>query len=227
MTPAPITPRRAGTASNSRAFQESMMDLLSCGTFLSWTGVEPRSQHRVLGLQGPSHRRPARLTENPVPRRADCPCPCMPITPFALNKAVIPPVMVLTTDARRFCMAARSRRQTADLDAMDHVRTRPWRADTARRTRAAPSRGCIPRSSRFRPERQSCRPVFFHSSTQATLSLFWAGANRGGMMARGTTADHDDVVEIAHTPSTMRAGSSRHCLTVTRNCTASRPSMMR
>src|SRR6202035_3610558 len=52
------------------------------------------------------------------------------------------------------------------------------------------------------------------------------GTNRGGV-ARGPGADHDDIVEVAHMPSTMRAGSSRHCLTVTKNCTASRPSMMR
>ena len=58
------------------------------------------------------------------------------------------------------------------------------------------------------------------------FELVLRGANRG-RIARGTAADHDDIVEIAHTPSTMRAGSSRHCLTVTKNCTASRPSMMR
>jgi len=58
------------------------------------------------------------------------------------------------------------------------------------------------------------------------LELVLRGANRGGI-ARGTAADHDHIVDLAHTPSTMRAGSSRHCLTVTKNCTASRPSMMR
>src|SRR5882724_8205349 len=58
------------------------------------------------------------------------------------------------------------------------------------------------------------------------FELVLGGMNRGGI-ARGPAADHDDVIEVVHTPSTMRAGSSRHCLTVTRNCTASRPSMMR
>ena len=56
--------------------------------------------------------------------------------------------------------------------------------------------------------------------------LVLAGTNRRRIACRAS-ADHDHVVVVAHTPSTMRAGSSRHCLTVTRNCTASRPSMMR
>ena len=56
--------------------------------------------------------------------------------------------------------------------------------------------------------------------------LVLTGANRR-RIARGTRSDHDHIVAVAHTPSTMRAGSSRHCLTVTRNCTASRPSMIR
>src|ERR1700722_9368276 len=58
------------------------------------------------------------------------------------------------------------------------------------------------------------------------LELVLCGTNCGGI-ARGAGADDDHVVDVAHTPSTMRAGSSRHCLTVTRNSTASRPSMMR
>src|SRR5271170_289130 len=43
-------------------------------------------------------------------------------------------------------------------------------------------------------------------------------------------ADNQYIVRLAHAshiPSSMRPGSSRHSLTVTRNCTASRPSMIR
>src|ERR1019366_7491619 len=50
--------------------------------------------------------------------------------------------------------------------------------------------------------------------------------NGGGITSRAG-AYHHDIDNIAHTRSTMRAGSSRHCLTVTKNCTASRPSMIR
>ncbi len=58
------------------------------------------------------------------------------------------------------------------------------------------------------------------------LQLVLRGANGGGIPGR-SRADDDHIVDVAHTPSTMRAGSSRHCFTVTRNCTASRPSMIR
>jgi len=65
-----------------------------------------------------------------------------------------------------------------------------------------------------------------NGSTLLNSSLNGTGANGGGITGRAR-ADDDDVVFIAHISSTMRAGSSRACLTVTRNCTASRPSMMR
>ena len=47
------------------------------------------------------------------------PRPNIGVTPAALSSAATPPVMPLTIAARRFCMAARSRRQVPDLDAVD------------------------------------------------------------------------------------------------------------
>ena len=41
MTPAPMTPSRFGTASNSRAFHESTMNFPSCGAAAKRIGVEP------------------------------------------------------------------------------------------------------------------------------------------------------------------------------------------
>jgi hypothetical protein len=54
----------------------------------------------------------------------------------------------------------------------------------------------------------------------------------GGWVTRGTAADDDDVVGVVHDappqiPINMRPGSSSASLIATRNCTASRPSMMR
>src|ERR1700691_4381054 len=43
----------------------------------------------------------------------------------------------------------------------------------------------------------------------------------------GSGADNHHIEALAHMLNTMRAGSSRHCLTVTRNSTASRPSINR
>ena len=60
----------------------------------------------------------------------------------------------------------------------------------------------------------------------SNLQLVLRGAD-GRRVTGGSAADHDDVELLAHTPMTRRAGSSRLCFTVTRNCTASRPSMMR
>ena len=53
----------------------------------------------------------------------------------------------------------------------------------------------------------------------------------GGRVAGRTTADDHHVKGVvdhcAHSDNTRRAGSSKDCFTATRNCTASRPSMMR
>ena len=59
MTPAPITPRRFGTASKSSAPQESTMHLPSTGTVLSAVGSEPearitlpRREHLLAAIRG-------------------------------------------------------------------------------------------------------------------------------------------------------------------------------
>ena len=106
MTPAPMTPRRAGTASNSKAFHESTMYFPSCGTLFSCTGTEPDASttcfaSRVFSV--PS----AAVTEHLVAGQ-QAPMALNAHHAVGLEQAAMPPVMVLTTDARRFCMAARS-----------------------------------------------------------------------------------------------------------------------
>ena len=51
------------------------------------------------------------------------PWPWMPTTPFALNSAVMPLVMALTMDPRRFCIAARSSFRSPIL--------MPWRENSS------------------------------------------------------------------------------------------------
>src|SRR5258708_33078839 len=58
------------------------------------------------------------------------------------------------------------------------------------------------------------------------LQFVLPGPDRG-RITRGSRADDNHIVSVTHICSTMRAGSSRHCFTVTKNCTASRPSIMR
>ena len=96
MTPAPMTPSRFGTASNSSAFQESMMDLPSCGTAFKRMGIEPLASTTCLRLQSLFRVPSGAVTSHvvagqqaPVAVNAD-------VTPAALNSEAMPPVMVLT-----------------------------------------------------------------------------------------------------------------------------------
>ena len=73
--------------------------------------------------------------------------------------------------------------------------------------------------------------VVLPSIDAGDLEPVLAGADRG-RIARRTAADDDDVVAVVHDappqmPINMRPGSSSASLMATRNCTASRPSMMR
>jgi hypothetical protein len=83
------------------------MYLPSCGTERKRMGTEPDARMTCLASKVRSEpSAPFTATLFPGSKR---PCPWMPATPLALNKELMPLVMVLTTDARRFCIAPRSR----------------------------------------------------------------------------------------------------------------------
>ena len=107
MTPAPITPSRFGTASNSSAPQESTTCLPSNGTLFNSIGTEPEASTTCFAtssLFAPSNA--VTSTRLPLSSR---PWPCSPVTPAALNSEAMPCVEALTIFALRFCMAATSK----------------------------------------------------------------------------------------------------------------------
>ena len=72
-----MTPRRAGTASNSKAFHESTMYLPSCGTFLSRIGTDPEASTTCLASKvfsvpsGLGHEHFVSGQQPPMPLNAD------------------------------------------------------------------------------------------------------------------------------------------------------------
>ena len=107
MTPAPITPRRFGTASNSSAPQESTIALPSNGTDLSSIGTEPVASTTCFAAS--SCFAPSSAVYSTRLPASSLPCPCNPVTPAALNSAVMPWVEALTIFALRFCIVATSK----------------------------------------------------------------------------------------------------------------------
>ena len=106
MTPAPMTPSRFGTASNSSAPQESTICLPSNGADFSGVGTEPVA--RITSSRSSSRLLPSAAVNSTLRPGSSWPCPCSAVTPAALNSDAMPPVMPLTIPALRFCMVATS-----------------------------------------------------------------------------------------------------------------------
>ena len=106
ITPAPITPRRFGTAWNSRAPVESTMTFWSTGAGGMSIGREPEA--RITFSASMTSVVPSALVTSTFLPASSLPWPWIEVTPLALNRVATPPVRFLTMPALRPTIAATS-----------------------------------------------------------------------------------------------------------------------
>ena len=137
---------------------------------------------RTLRRARPAWRSSVRLapscaTNSTLPGASSLPCPCSGVTPAPLKSARIPWVMLRTMPALRFCICARSSVVPATL--------MPWVANSSctRWNSSLDSSSALEGMQpafRHVPPKAAEPSRFFHSSIQATESLFCAARMAAG-----------------------------------------------
>ena len=228
MTPPPITPRRAGTAENSSAPQESTIFSPSKRCKGQLDRHRAGGQHHVLGLQ--------QLGLTAVWRKADLVGrQQMTVTKQAGDAVGLEQLLYAAGELPNDGGLARLHHRQIQFGLAD-VNTvagefvaSPVKQLRRLKQRLGRNAARIQTGATERVFPVAVLPGIDTGNPQAVLGRAYGGDVAG----RPATDDHD-VVLAAHrlhlqpqTPSRRRAGSSSVSFIATRNCTASRPSTMR